>query len=154
MTYELTVQRLIDAPPSEVFDAFVDPAAQVVLYGDETDPPDWEVSSELDLRVGGTWTITFGKANKEPYRETNVFTEVDRPGRLVFHSNLFMVDDGHHVRTRVTVTFGASEGKTLMTIHQTGFEREEDRDGIESGWSSILDALGRVVATRRREAPR
>ncbi len=38
----------------------------------------------------------------------------------------------------------------LLTIVQTGFENENDRDGVvEGGWPRILDALERVVAERR-----
>jgi uncharacterized protein YndB with AHSA1/START domain len=147
MTYDLTIERLIDGPPSVVFDAFVDPAAQGSLYGDETDPT-WTVESELDLRVGGIWTIAFGPAGKEPYRETNVFEEIDRPHRIAFGSRLYMVDDDHTVETHVVITFEEREDKTLMTLMQTGFERAEDRDGIEGGWPSILDALQRVVVNR------
>jgi uncharacterized protein YndB with AHSA1/START domain len=145
MSYDLTIERLIDAPPEVVFDAFVDPDAQTVLYDDETDAT-WTVESELDLRAGGIWTIAFGKAGEEPYRETNVFAEVERPRRIVFDSKLFMVDDRRNVETSVTVTFEDRDGKTLLTIVQTGFEREQDRDGIREGWSSIIDALERVVA--------
>jgi uncharacterized protein YndB with AHSA1/START domain len=60
VTYDLTMECLIDGPPQEVFDAFVDPQAQKILYDNEEEP-DWTVESELDLRVGGTWTIEFGK---------------------------------------------------------------------------------------------
>jgi uncharacterized protein YndB with AHSA1/START domain len=153
MTYELTVQRLIDAPAEVVFDAFVDPAAQGELYGDETDLT-WQVDSELELRDGGTWTIRFGPSGREPYRETNTFLEVDRPNSLAFRSRLYMADEGHTVETTVTITFEENAGKTLMTIRQAGFERREDRDGIEGGWPSILDALERVVAARRKGARR
>ncbi len=147
MTYDLKIERLIDAPPELVFDAFVDPAAQRVLYDNETEPT-WTVESELDLRVGGTWTIAFGRAGEEPYRETNVFTEVERPRRIVFDSTMFMVEDGLNVHTTVTVTFENRDAKTLLTIVQTGFERQQDRDVIEGGWPSILDALERLVAER------
>ena len=37
------------------------------------------------------------------------------------------------------------DGRTLVTIAQSGFERRDDRDGIESGWPSILEALQGVV---------
>ncbi|MGH2661982.1 MAG: hypothetical protein ACRDH8_04090 [Actinomycetota bacterium] len=40
------------------------------------------------------------------------------------------------------------KGQTLLTIHQTGFQTEQERDGIESGWPSFLDGLQRVVAAR------
>jgi uncharacterized protein YndB with AHSA1/START domain len=66
MSYDLTIERLIDAPPEVDFDAFGDPDAQTVLYGDETEPT-WTVESELDLRVGSPWTIAFGKAGEDPY---------------------------------------------------------------------------------------
>jgi hypothetical protein len=42
------------------------------------------------------------------------------------------------------------DGKTLLTIVETGFERKDDRDGsVEDGWPRILDALERVAAERR-----
>jgi uncharacterized protein YndB with AHSA1/START domain len=147
MSYELRIERLIDARPEVVFDAFVDPDAQKELYDDETEPS-WTVESDLDLRVGGTWTIVFGKEGEEPYRESNVFSEVERPRRIVFASTMFMGRDAGSVETTVTVTFEAREGKTLLTIQQTGFERAQDRDDIQGGWPSILDALERVVAAR------
>jgi len=92
MSYDLTIERLIGAPPEVVFDAFLDPDAQTVLHDDETDAT-WTVESELDLRVGGPWTIAFGNAGEVPYRETNVSSEVDRPRRIAFDSSMFMIDD-------------------------------------------------------------
>lgn len=150
MTYDLTVDRLFDAPADVVFGAFVDPDAQRELYGDP-DEPTWVVESELDLRVGGTWTIAFGRKGDDPYRETNVFTEVD-PRRIVFDSSMHLPDEGHTVHTTVTVTLEDRNGGTLLTIHQTGFQRERDRDGIRDGWPSLLEALQRVVAGERAES--
>jgi uncharacterized protein YndB with AHSA1/START domain len=147
MSFDLSIERAIDAPPEVVFDAFFDPEAQRELY-DDTREPTWSVQSELDLRVGGTWTITFGKAGEEPYRETNVFSAVDRPHRVAFESTMIMGDGGPTIGTAVVVTFEVRDGKTLLTITQTGFERETDRDDLQGGWPSILDALERVVAAR------
>ena len=62
---QLSLERLVDAPPEAVFDAFVDPDAQHDLYADA---PDWIVESECDLRVGGRWSITFGPPGREPAR--------------------------------------------------------------------------------------
>lgn len=145
MTYGLTIERVIDAPPETVFDVFVEPAAQSTLYDNEEEI-DWHVESELDLRVGGTWTITFGKSGETPFRETNVFTQIDRPRRIVFDSNMFGGKYGGSFDTEVTVTFEGRAGKTLLTVVQTGFEDREYRDMIENGWPSILDAMERVIA--------
>ena len=52
MTHDLRVERVYDAAPGVVFDAFTDPEAQQEMYADE---PDWIVRSACDLRVGGRW---------------------------------------------------------------------------------------------------
>ncbi len=55
MSHELRLERLYDATPEEVFDAFVDPAAQERLHGGGQ--PGWVVHRcESDVRVGGTST--------------------------------------------------------------------------------------------------
>jgi uncharacterized protein YndB with AHSA1/START domain len=148
VTYDLKIERLIDSSSEAVFDAFLDPDAQKILYNNEEET-DWTVESELDLRVGGTWTIVFGKAGEEPFRETNVFTEVDRPRRLVYTSTMFKGRYGGSFDTIVTVTFENRDGKTLLTILQTGFESRDERDMIQGGWPSILDVLERVVGATR-----
>lgn len=148
MTYDLRIERLIDALPEDVFDAFIDPEAQRTLY-ENHEETNWMVESAVDLRVGGTWTIEFGKHEEVPFRETNVFTEVDRPRRLSFTSTMFKGPYGGSFDTTVTVTFENRDGKTLLTILQSGFEDREERDMIQSGWPSILDALETYVGARR-----
>lgn len=148
MTYELRLERVIDASPGDVFDAFVDPETQEDLYGDEQEA-NWVVESEVDLRVGGVWTIEFGKLGEVPFRETNCFIEVDRPERLVFASTMFKGPYGGSYDTRVTVTFEERDGRTLLTILQTGFENEEERDMIQNGWPTILGRLNNLVGSQR-----
>lgn len=144
MTYDLKIERLIDSTPAMVFDAFVDPEAQKFLYDNEEEQG-WTVESEVDLRVGGTWTIEFGKRGEVPFRETNIFTEVERPRRLVFSSTMSKGKYGGSFDATVTVTFEERDGKTLLTIVQTGFESREERDMIQGGWPSILEALEKVL---------
>jgi uncharacterized protein YndB with AHSA1/START domain len=141
---DLRLERVFDAPPEVVFDAFTDPDAQRELYADE---PDWVVEAECDLRVGGRWTIAFGPPGSEPARETNVFQEIDRPRRLVYASTMRM-PDGSTIDTGMQVTFEEEHGRTRMTIVQRGFDTDQLRDQFADGWPSILDGLGRVVAAR------
>ena len=144
MSHDLRLERLYDAAPEVVFDAFTDPNAQKELYADA---PDWIVEAECDLRVGGRWTITFGPPDGTPARETNVFQVVDRPRRLVYTSTMTM-PDGSSIDTRMQVTFEEQDGGTRMTLIQRGFPTPERRDDFEGGWASILDGLGRVVSAR------
>jgi uncharacterized protein YndB with AHSA1/START domain len=145
MSHELRLERLFDASPEEVFDAFTDPSAQEEWCVDQ---PGFVVTSTVDLRVGGTWDMRFGPAGEAPYREVNVFREVDPPNRLAYTS-AFVMPDGSSFDTDLVITFEARADKTLMTIVQAGFEREQDRDDHRGGWPSFLDRLERVVAERR-----
>ena len=148
MSYELRLERLYDASPEVVFDAFVDPATQAELHG--SDQPGWKVHrAETDLRVGGTATYVMGPEGEEPDTETRVFTVIDRPHRLVFtHSMQITEWDGRIVETEMTITFEDRDGKTLLTMVETGFEREEDRDAFMGGWPTYLDTLKGVVTTQ------
>jgi uncharacterized protein YndB with AHSA1/START domain len=144
VTHELRLERLLEAAPEVVFDAFTDPSAQHELYADA---PDWIVKSACDLRVGGTWTITFGPPGREPARETNVFEQIDRPRLLVYRSTMAL-PHGSSLDTQLRVTFEPDGGKTRMTIVQSGFPTAELRDEFGSGWAGILDELARVTAAR------
>jgi uncharacterized protein YndB with AHSA1/START domain len=144
VSHDLRQERLYDAAPEVVFDAFTDPDAQKELYADA---PDWIVEAECDLRVGGRWTIAFGPPGGTPARETNVFEVVDRPRRLVYASTMTM-PDGSNVDTRMQVTFQAEGGRTRLMIVQSGFPTPGLRDEFAGGWAGILDGLGRVVAAR------
>jgi uncharacterized protein YndB with AHSA1/START domain len=144
VSHDLRLERLYDAAPEVVFDAFTDPDAQKELYADA---PDWIVEADCDLRVGGRWTIAFGPPGGPPARETNVFEVVDRPRRLVYASTMTM-PDGSNVDTRMQVTFQEEGGRTRLTIVQSGFPTPGLRDEFAGGWAGILDELGRVVAAR------
>jgi uncharacterized protein YndB with AHSA1/START domain len=144
VSHDLRLERLYDAAPEVVFDAFTDPDAQKELYADA---PDWIVEADCDLRVGGRWTIAFGPPGGTPAREANVFEVVDRPRRLVYASTMTM-PDGSNVDTRMQVTFQEEGGRTRLTIVQSGFPTPGLRDEFAGGWAGILDGLGRVVAAR------
>ena len=144
MSHDLRLERVYDAAPEVVFDAFTDPEAQQELYADA---PDWIVQAECDLRVGGRWSIAFGPAGSTPARETNVFQVVDRPRRLVYASTMAM-PDGSSIDTGMEVTFEKQDGGTRLTIVQSGFPTPERRDQFAVGWSSILDRLLRVVVAQ------
>jgi len=144
MTHDLRLERVIDAAPDVVFDAFTDPNAQKELYADA---PDWIVRSECDLRVGGVWTIEFGPPGNKPARETCVFKVVERPRRLVYTSTMAM-PDGSNLATRTEVSFVEDLGRTRVTVVQSGFPTVELRNEFRDGWGGILDGLRRVTAPR------
>jgi uncharacterized protein YndB with AHSA1/START domain len=149
MTYELRIERLFDAPPELVFDTMVDPDAQEAIFAGQVEG--WSLSSfDIDLRVGGRWTILYGPSDGqgESDRLESVFTEIDRPRRLAYDSSMFVAEWGRTVDFTETITLEVKDGETLLTIVQSGFESEADRDAFMSGTPGYLDALQRVVASR------
>jgi uncharacterized protein YndB with AHSA1/START domain len=144
VSHALRVEHWFDAAPEEVFDAYTDPDAQREWYQDQ---PGWIVEAECDLRVGGRWTVAFGPPGGEPYRETNVFEQVDRPWRLVYTSTVTM-PDGSSFDTGMEVILEQQGGRTRMTIQHTGFPSAEVRDDHLGGWPGFLDRLERVVEAR------
>ena len=147
MTYELRIDRVFDAPPDLVFDTLVDPDAQSEIFSNG--PPGYSLlESNIDLRVGGTWTVVFGPAEGEPDRLTYVFTEIDRPHSLVADLSMFVGDWGRTVDSTVAFTFEEQDGKTLVTLVQSGLESEELRDMYMSGAPGYLESLQKAVSSR------
>ena len=145
MSYELRLERMFDAPPDVVFDAFVDPENQAELHGSGVEG--WTLSrNETDVRVGGTSVYAMGVTGEPPDTETRVFSVVDRPHRLVFAHTMDIAEWGRAVETEMTITFEDRDGKTLLTMVQTGFSTEEDRDSFMTGWPEYLETLHRVVS--------
>jgi uncharacterized protein YndB with AHSA1/START domain len=139
MTHELRVERLIDASPEEVFDAYTDPEAQKIWFTilDEG----MIVENEVDLRVGGKWVSAWGFSREEMFRETQTFEVIDRPHRLVTKSS-GSSPDGATLETDVEITFREEGGKTLMTIFHSGFPDEEMRDFFaNTAWNGFFDRL-------------
>jgi uncharacterized protein YndB with AHSA1/START domain len=144
VSYQLTVERAIEAPAEAVFDAFTDAGAQRVWMRAAGDP-DAILETRCDLRVGGEWVAAWGPSRDELYRETNVFQVVDRPRRLVM-ATTSSTPDGFSLDTTTEVTFEEQDGKTRMTVVQRGFPTGELRDYFAgTAWPGALDALDRFV---------
>ena len=150
MSYELRVERLIDATPDEVFDAYTDQEAVNAWFTilDEG----MIVENEIDLRVGGKWVSKWGFSPEEMFRETNTFLVIDRPLRLVSRSE-GSSPDGATIETDVEITFRDEGGKTLMTVVQTGFPDEELRDFFaKEGWNGAFDRISAYLAAQKSKS--
>ena len=142
MTDELHLERVIDAPPDVVFEAFTTHGGQVAFYG--TDDPGWIVESQCDLRVGGLWMVTFGPSRDYLYHHRNVFEVIDRPRRLVV-ATIELRPDRPTFDFSVEFTFEEQDGQTLMTIIQSGFPTPELRDEHGRGVPSAVARLERAI---------
>jgi uncharacterized protein YndB with AHSA1/START domain len=140
---DLRFERVIDARPERVFDAFTSPDGQREFYGQ--DAPGWVVESRCDLRVGGVWSIAFGPSPGELYHHRHVFEEIERPHRIRLTTTETRLDGSSFV-TSVEFTFEARGGATLMTMIQAGFPTEALRDEHLVGVPNAFARLERAVS--------
>lgn len=153
MTYEMKIERVLDAPPDVVFDTIVDPAGQDEIFAGIVEG--WTVQRfDIDLRVGGTWTVEFGPRDGSGPNDvlTSIFTEVDRPRRLGYDTTMYVAEWNRTVPFSEVITFEEQDGKTLLTVVQTGFETEADRDAFQSGTPDWFDAVQRAAEARAAAA--
>jgi len=155
MSYDLKIERLLDAPTELVFDTMVDASAQDEIYAGVVEG--WSLRKfEIDLRVGGTWRFEFGPPEGEGPADivTLVFTEVDRPRRLAYQGTMFVSQWGRTVDYREAITLEDQDGKTLLTLIMSGIEAEADRDAFAGGVPSYVDSLKHAVEARAAKAGR
>lgn len=146
MSHDVTVARLIDAAPEEVFDAFTNPDGQEALYGQ--DDPGWVVRSQCDLRIGGAWTVDFGPSPRELYRHRHVFEILDRPRRVLVSTTETRLD-GSTLRFETEFRFEARDDKTLMIMTQRGLPTAQLREEHRRGVPNALARLQRVIRLSR-----
>lgn len=139
-TFDLCVEREIDAAPEDVYDAFV------ALYDRER--PEWVTESDLDLRVGGRWHVRFHPAPDPPFCEERTLTDVHRGVELGYHARI-QDDDGHErFATQVLVTFDGRAAGTTVRLTQTGFDDEPTRDEFAANWPGVLEEVDRRLTGR------
>jgi len=141
VSHDVRIVRLYDAPPEAVFRAWVDPVARTTWYAHH---PDDIVEAETDLRVGGEWSVRFGRPGAR-YGEHGVFLEIAAPHHVVY-TMTFTYPDGRTFDTTTTVEFADHDGKTELTLLDAGYPDEETRRGNEQGWPGFLDKVAEVLA--------
>lgn len=138
--HALGVERIIDAPPEAIFDAFI------ALY--DSQRPDWVTDSQLDLRPGGRWSVAFQVPDGPAFREERVITAVQRPHRLAYDMTA-VYDDAPGFATTVEVTVEAAADGHRIRLEQRGFPTVQARDDFAGAWPDVLGEVGRRVMSRR-----
>jgi uncharacterized protein YndB with AHSA1/START domain len=138
-TVEIKVERTIPAPPSEVFDAWLDP---------KIPGTPWHENNKLIVNpnVDGLWyRLSLGGT---PHYGRSM--EIDRPGRIQ-HS--WMSRNTLGEESMVTVTFQKKGEGTLMTLLHSGLPNDDTAKAHEKGWNSIFDKFTNIFVSgsRRRK---
>ena len=137
------ITRAFDAPRALVFKAWTDPALAPRWWA----PRGFTLlSCEMDVRPGGAWRRRMRAADGTMICKFGVYREIAAPERLVFT----YADEngaGSGPETVVTVTLAERDGRTVLTLRQTGFESAALRDSHDAGWSGAIEHLDGYLRT-------
>lgn len=109
---EMIFSRIVNAPRELVFDVWTIREHLEKWWG----PDGFTTSSkQFELKPEGVWLFTMHGPDGRDYPNKIIFTEINRPSKLVYrHSD----DEGvEPVRFQAEVTFEEENGKTLITMH-------------------------------------
>jgi len=143
---ELVITRTFDAPRELVFRMWIEPE-HLARWGG---PKGLTFTIlKMDVRPGGTYRFNMKEVNGADRWSQGVYREIVPPKRLVFTTG-WTDAEGNPTSpaTLLTLTFEEVEGKTKLTLHQTGFESVSSRDSHRQGYLSTLERLDAYLAAR------
>jgi uncharacterized protein YndB with AHSA1/START domain len=135
----LRLTRRFDASPERLFEAWTEPnLASRWLF--TTPSSEWH-SAELDVRVGGKWTI-IDRRDGVDYRALGEYLEVERPRRLVFS---FGMPQFSPAFDRVVVEIAPEGQGSILTLIQERLPAEAVA-ATEQGWREMFAVLEATLA--------
>lgn len=138
---DLTVTRVYDATPQEIWDVFTDPQHLHKFFGPEgTTIPIEELT--MDVRVGGEFSLTMHNEHSgDTYPMKAEYVILEEPTKIQFKTT------GGIVGT-ITIEDLQLAGKTLLTWHTSAEIDNTDgasRAGAIIGTHSAMDNLGNLL---------
>jgi uncharacterized protein YndB with AHSA1/START domain len=140
--------RRIRATPAQVWNAFVDPRELVHWWGPDAGPT---LSAKTDVRVGGTFSITFRTMDGQVFENQGEYLELDPPKRLVMS---FWFAATPENRGRVTVSIVPTDDGVELTVKHDDFSDEGLPITHLEGWAGAIGKLAtRVENAKEEEKP-
>ena len=147
---EIVITRIFDAPRELVWRAWTEPEHLMRWWGPEnfTAP-----ACRIDLRLGGTYLFCMRSPEGKDYWTTGVYREIVPFERLVWTDSFsdsagnvvpaseYGMPEGWPSQMLVTVTFEEYEGKTKLTMRQTGIPTGPMIEMTTAGWNQSFDKL-------------
>ena len=124
----VTIERTFAARQAEVWQAWTDSERFARWYG----PQGFTIPSiEMDVRVGGEYSLTMRSPDGWEMRNSGAFQEIEAPSRLVATMSADV-----HDKTTIEVRLEAlNDSRTRMTFRHSGWASEEMAQGAGGGWT-------------------
>ncbi len=142
----VTINRVIEASPERVYEAFVDPDEYAAWL-----PPEGFSGEihEFDASEGGTFRMSFNAESEElePYASTfyGTFEELIPGERIVYIEQFEGDESGMAGEMTTTVTFEAVSGGTELVVTQAGIPEAIPPEDAAEGWNDSLNNLAEIV---------
>jgi uncharacterized protein YndB with AHSA1/START domain len=137
------IERTFDSSAEDVFDAWT---SEEVIARWFRPMEGWrEADAEVDLRVGGRIRVVMRTPDGEPVGAEGEYTVIERPRRLAF---TWTFDDDPSNQQLIELEFTERQGATSVLFVNSGISEAERRDSQYDGWSTCLDEMGRVLASK------
>jgi uncharacterized protein YndB with AHSA1/START domain len=136
----LTIKRRLNAPPAQVFAAWIDPEKIMQWFG----PGQIRCThAEFDPRVGGRYVIAAQAPDGEKHQVEGVVREIVPDRKLVYTWYWHTMPERESL---VTVELKPDGGGTLLTLTHAQFSDEDARDRHQHGWNGALDKMEKLFA--------
>ena len=135
------IERVYDATPARVFNAFASPAAKRRWF---VGPDDWGAGEhELDFRVGGR-EISRGGPKGGPIHSFDARYQDIVPNERIIYSYDMHLDDRRISVSLATIELRAEGAGTRLVFTEQGafLDGYDDASQREHGTRELLDALG------------
>ncbi len=146
----LTITRIFNSPPEEVWRAWTDPERMKGWFG----PKGFTIPFvEMDLRVDGKILICMESPEGQKFYSTGVYKVIEPLKKLVTtdsfadeHGNVvpashYGMSDDFPDELLVRTTFEALGGQTRMTMEHVGMPGGELGESTRQSWSESFDKL-------------
>lgn len=137
----LEITRAFNAPPSEVFNAWLDRDEWQSWIGPEGVTCDVPL---LEPIVGGQYVVVMHLPGGQSIRVAGIFKIIDAPSRLAFTWG----PEAEPNYSLVTITLRQVDKGTELTLRHEGLMTVENRDDHSKGWNSALNKLGKYLSAK------
>jgi uncharacterized protein YndB with AHSA1/START domain len=140
-----TIERVYDATPARVFDAFANPESKARWFHG---PADWERDrSEMDFRVGGFERVGGGPKRGPKSRFECRYYDIVPNERIIYAYEMHL-DDAKISVSLATIELKPEGKGTRLVMHEDGafLDGYDDAGSRERGTRGLLEQLAAALA--------
>ena len=149
-SFDLVLERVIDAPPEKVFRAYTDPAILSQWFA----PKPWSITDAVvEPRPGGRFSFVMHGPDGERFPNNGVFLEVV-PNRRLISTDAFTSDwkpaGQPFMAARIDLE-PTGDGRTRYTATASHWSeatmKQHEQMGFHEGWGQVADQLNEIAKT-------